>query len=222
MAACALCAFIETTDAKAEGLVLILNPQSGSFKARATSAAFARHFGPGGEPILTEDYEEAGHASEDSSQSDWSPTRRAIPSTEVQQAIEEVALRYAGHIGLRQADMSVSEWMAFFQSNIEIESGYNQNALSPVGAIGLGQLMPGTAEVLGVDPNDTMQNLDGSARYLLMLLERFGSKELALAGYNAGPEAVAKYNGIPPYDETQGHVKKVMAVYGKLTEGTTE
>lgn len=222
MATCAIGAFIGTTDVQADGLVLILNPQSGSFKARATSVSFARHFGPGGEPIPATLDDESAPPSDAGAEGDWMPKRRAIPSGEVQEAIEEVALRYAGHVGLRQADMTVSEWMAFFQSNIEIESGYNQNALSPVGAIGLGQLMPGTAEVLGVDPNDTMQNLDGSARYLLMLLERFGSKELALAGYNAGPEAVAKYNGIPPYDETQGHVKKVMAVYGKLTEGTTE
>jgi soluble lytic murein transglycosylase-like protein len=76
--------------------------------------------------------------------------------------------------------------------------------------------MPDTAETLGVDPHDIDENLDGSARYLLMMLERFGSEELALAAYNAGPEAVTRHGGIPPYEETQGHVAKVMAVFERL------
>ena len=131
-------------------------------------------------------------------------------------------MRYAGHSGLRKAGLSVTEWLTLFRANIEIESGYNQSAVSRTGAIGLGQLMPGTAAVLGVNPHNMNQNLDGSARYLLMLLDRFGSKELALAGYNAGPEAVAKYGGIPPYAETQGHVRKVMAVFQRLTVAMNE
>ena len=118
--------------------------------------------------------------------------------------------------------MSVTEWLSFFRANIEIESGYRQTAVSSVGAIGLGQLMPATAAKLGVNPNDMHQNLDGSARYMLMLLGRFGSKELALAGYNAGPGAVEKYGGLPPYRETQGHVRKVMSVFQKLTLATAE
>lgn len=64
------------------------------------------------------------------------------------------------------------------------------------------------------------QNLDGSARYLLFLLDRFGTKELALAGYNAGPEAVSRHGGIPPYRETIGHVRKVMAVFSRLNGDT--
>lgn len=140
-----------------------------------------------------------------------------IPRAEVDAAITETALRYSNHIALRRADLSVTEWLTLFRANIEIESGYSQAAVSRTGAIGLGQLMPGTAAVLGVDPHNMNQNLDGSARYLLMLLDRFGSKELALAGYNAGPEAVAKYGGIPPYAETQGHVRKVMGVFQRLT-----
>ena len=89
-----------------------------------------------------------------------------------------------------------------------------------MGAIGLGQLMPGTASLLEVDPHDWQQNLDGSARYLLTQIDRFDSAELALAAYNAGPEAVTQYGGIPPYEETQGHVQKVLAVFNRLREET--
>jgi soluble lytic murein transglycosylase-like protein len=106
-----------------------------------------------------------------------------------------------------------------FRANIEIESAYRQSAVSSAGAIGLGQLMPATARDLGVDPRDPLQNLDGSARYLAMMLELFGDPHLALAAYNAGPDAVRQYRGIPPYQETQNHVARVMAVVARL-EGT--
>ena len=69
---------------------------------------------------------------------------------------------------------------------------------------------------LGVDPRDPQQNLDGSARYLAMMLERFGDPRLALAAYNAGPAAVRQYGAIPPYRETQNHVARVMAVVARL------
>ena len=202
--------------ADGSGLVLVLNSSSGSFETQKQNTSFARHFGAGGVPLLADEPESKDDEVSLSTASAKAPAR-VIPAADVLAAIDEVGLRYAGHVGLRQADLTVTEWLAFFRANIEIESAYKQSALSSVGAIGLGQLMPGTAAMLGVDPYDTKQNLDGSARYLLMLLERFGETELALAGYNAGPEAVAKYGGIPPYAETQGHVKKVMAVYRRLT-----
>jgi soluble lytic murein transglycosylase-like protein len=126
------------------------------------------------------------------------------------------ALRYGSHRGLRQAGLSLTDWALFYRANIEIESAYDPGALSPVGAIGLGQLMPDTARELGVDPHDIAQNLDGSARYLLMMLERFGDPALALAAYNAGPHAVTRHGGIPPYPETQGHVARVTAVFERL------
>lgn len=206
-----------TEQAAAEGLVLVLNKDNGSFTARKQASSLARNFGPGGVPLGIEDEIKADRRATAPKVKVPGPR---IPRAEVQGAIEEVALRYASHPALRSADLSITEWMRFFRANIEIESGYNPNARSHVGAIGLGQLMPGTAAMLGVDPTDMRQNLDGSARYLLMLLERFGSKELALAGYNAGPEAVAKYGGIPPYEETQGHVQKVMTVFQRLTLAT--
>ncbi len=139
-----------------------------------------------------------------------------LPRAEVLTAIESTALRYAGHPGLRRTDLSVRDWLTLYRANIEIESAYRQDAVSSAGAIGLGQLMPATARDLGVDPRDPLQNLDGSARYLAMMLDTFGDPRLALAAYNAGPDAVRQYGGIPPYRETQNHVARVMAVVARL------
>lgn len=143
--------------------------------------------------------------------------RAPVPAPpEILAAIDATALRYAGHSGLRRAGLTVTDWAALYRANIEIESAYDPRALSGAGAIGLGQLMPDTARALGVDPHDPRQNLDGSARYLLMMLDRFGDSRLALAAYNAGPEAVDRHGGIPPYRETMGHVAKVTAAMLRL------
>jgi soluble lytic murein transglycosylase-like protein len=90
------------------------------------------------------------------------------------------------------------------------ESGFRPTAKSSKGALGLAQLMPQTARVLGVNPHDPGQNLDGGARYLKQQHRRFGDWRLALAAYNAGPEAVERYRGIPPYAETQNYVKAIL------------
>ena len=93
------------------------------------------------------------------------------------------------------------------------ESGYNPTATSRAGAQGLMQLMPGTAKNLGVsNPLDPAQSVDGAARMLSDLTRRFGSTELAVAAYNAGPGAVLKYGGVPPYPETQRYVRNVMSL----------
>lgn len=89
---------------------------------------------------------------------------------------------------------------------IQQESGWNPGAVSPKGATGLAQLMPGTARLLGVDINDPVQNLHGGARYLSMMHAKFGTWKLALAAYNAGPLAVDTHKGIPPYAETINYV----------------
>lgn len=93
---------------------------------------------------------------------------------------------------------------------VQQESGWNPSATSPKGAHGLAQLMPETAAHLGVDASDPGQNLDGGARYLRMMYDRFGDWKLALAAYNAGPEAVEKHGGVPPYAETTHYVKVIL------------
>ncbi len=96
------------------------------------------------------------------------------------------------------------------------ESNFDQSMISHAGAIGLGQLMPGTADWLGVDPHDPHENLTGAATYLRQQLDRFGSPDLALAAYNAGPNRVADAGGIPQIQETQLYVGRVLDTWEQL------
>lgn len=131
-------------------------------------------------------------------------------------ATRAVALRYQHHPALRLNDIPPREWAALFQALVWQESRFNPRAVSHKGAIGYAQLMPGTAAKLGVNPHDPMQNLDGGARYLLLQLQVFRSPLLALAAYNAGPGAVERYRGVPPYRETRDYVIRVLAERDRL------
>jgi len=100
---------------------------------------------------------------------------------------------------------------------IEVESSFNRRAVSPKGAQGLMQLMPETARALGVrNAFDPLENVRGGTRYLRRLIDRFdGSLELGLASYNAGPAAVVRHGGVPPYRETESYVRRVLRAYGR-------
>lgn len=123
------------------------------------------------------------------------------PITPTTSQVQTEAIRVAEQVGIPSN---------LFLALIRQESGFKQGSVSSAGAIGLTQLMPGTAEGLGVNPRDWRQNLVGGARYLRSQLDRFRDPKLALAAYNAGPGAVTKYGGIPPYAETQAYVQRVL------------
>ncbi|MFQ1702196.1 lytic transglycosylase domain-containing protein [Loktanella agnita] len=123
--------------------------------------------------------------------------------------------RYAGSYRGPYLDMARSAALRhnvpadLFLRLIQQESGWNTQARSNMGALGLAQLMPQTARELGVDPYDVVQNLAGGARYLRMQFDLFGNWRHALAAYNAGPQAVQRYGGVPPYAETQNYVQVI-------------
>ena len=119
---------------------------------------------------------------------------------------------------VREAAVRNSLPPAFVASVAKAESAMKQSAVSPKGAIGVMQLMPGTAKALDADPHDTEQNIDAGTRLLRDLLVKYeGDVVKALAAYNAGPGAVDKYNGLPPYRETQDYVNKVIRDYQKTS-----
>jgi soluble lytic murein transglycosylase-like protein len=128
-------------------------------------------------------------------------------------ALPRYAGRYKGEYLPVAREMAAKHGVPedLFLRLVQQESGWNPNAVSHAGATGLAQLMPGTAAKLGVNPRDPHQNLEGGARYLRMMYDRFGNWRLALAAYNAGPEAVQKHGGVPPYQETKNYVR---VIYG--------
>jgi len=110
---------------------------------------------------------------------------------------------------------------ALVKAVIKAESGFDHRAVSKAGAQGLMQLMPVTArEVQCIDVFDPQDNIQGGVRYLRKLLDLFGDARLALAAYNAGPEAVMKHRGVPPYGETRTYVNRVLKYYSLFKEGT--
>ena len=137
----------------------------------------------------------------------------------IEQMIAETAQKYAGHPALAKAGINAVEFRCWLQALVKQESNFSIGARSPVGAYGLTQIMPGTFTELGIPDNGSRQDprtqLDGGARYLLKGLGMFGTMPLALAAYNAGPGAVSRYGGIPPYAETRTYVAKITGYYNR-------
>jgi len=137
-----------------------------------------------------------------------------VESTSARELYDPYVLEYSNRHSLRPE---------LVRAVIQVESGYNPRALSPKGAMGLMQLMPDTARMLGVQrPYDPEQNIRGGTRYLRLLLDKYeGSEELALAAYNAGSGAVDRYGKrIPPYRETRDYVRKVGSKAGESSHST--
>jgi soluble lytic murein transglycosylase-like protein len=155
--------------------------------------------------LLGEPPEPNGAFGEELARLDTDPAasrRAAALPGETPAAIQPLIAAAAGRSGLPSE--LISAVMA-------AESGYRPDAVSPSGALGLMQLMPDTAHALGVsDPLDPLQNVLGGSEYLRQQLQRFGSVEKALAAYNAGPGAVERHGGVPPYPETQNYVQRIL------------
>jgi len=173
------------------------------FKALLESALSA---GPGTASAGSQGYQDLGLQS----YSGFNPLHQTSPTlrtgnSDIESLIAQVGQKYGVDSNLiRQVVLA--------------ESGFDSGAVSQAGAMGLMQLMPGTAQTYGVtNPLDPVQNLDGGTHFLRDLLDRFhGNVPLALAAYNAGPGTVDKYQGIPPYQETQNYVRKIMNGVGKF------
>ena len=156
---------------------------------------------PKGAPILNEIKQAQGDTSTDE-----------VPNTGVLECSDELNTYFQQAADTYGVDVKLLKCIAYAESN------FRTNISSGAGAMGVMQLMPKTAESLGVrDAYDPQQNILGGAKYISQQLERFdGNIEYALAAYNAGPNRVQEYGGIPPYEETQNYVKKVMELYNSL------
>lgn len=210
-------------------------PRSGNFRAnlQAASAASAVSTAPassgGGATVRTASAPDAGPATtvttstatmqaastpSASAPSAARPTPSAGPVGSWARGLPSSGRAWAGDIERAATRAGVDP--ALLAALVWTESGFRPDAVSHAGARGLAQLMPATAEGLGVDPDDPQQNLAGGARFLRSMLDRFGTPALALAAYNAGPGRVADAGGIPNIPETQAYVPKVLARYDQI------
>ena len=168
----------------------------------AVSAGVDQNF----QSILDASMSTKAGASVSSSDKVFSPSSVAASKSASKEELDSLISKYASQNSLDPD---------FVKAVVKQESGFNPSAKSHCGAMGLMQLMPATASSLGVhNPYDPEQNIAGGTKYLKGLMDRFeGNKELALAAYNAGPGAVKKYGGVPPYRETQNYVKNIISSY---------
>ncbi|HKP80085.1 MAG TPA: lytic transglycosylase domain-containing protein [Phenylobacterium sp.] len=182
-------AFVSSVFAAALGLALAAAPAGASAQVLSIGddGAVTTYSGPA---VYTSDGATAISQPE--------PTVLRAPPEEVVRLIREASSRHAVPAPIVEA----VAWQ---------ESRFDHTAISPKGARGVMQLLPATASGLGVDASDLQGNIDGGAAYLAQQLRRFGDVKLALAAYNAGPKAVERYGGVPPYAETQSYVRAIMA-----------
>jgi len=208
-------------------LIFACSAPAGEYAVLASGARLhaQRHESDGGKVTL---FTETGSTEMDASlvvrfeQEDYAPLREeptAVPAT----APPTPTLKPLGIVEL--VDNAARKYglpPAFVRAVVAVESGYRADAVSPKGAIGLMQLMPGTARELGADPNIPEQNVDAGARYLRDLLLKYDNHAYhALAAYNAGPGAVDKYHGVPPYRETQNYILNVLRKWQEPQPGWT-
>lgn len=141
------------------------------------------------------------------------PSTSRIPRPKRAYGLANARVRVLAFI--RAAEMRHALPRGLLEALVEVESGYQPFVVSRAGAMGLAQLMPATAKALGVlNPFDASANVEGGARFLRAMLDRFGSVSLALAAYNAGPVAVLRSRGIPANSETPAYIRKVLTVWG--------
>ena len=174
-----------------------------------------RHESDGGKVTL---YTQTGSTELDATQvlgfeqEDFKPAEVAAPAAAPSPATKPASLADLVDNAARKYGLPP----AFVRAVVAVESGYRPDAVSPKGAIGLMQLMPATARELGADPNVPEQNVDAGTRYLRDLLLKYDNHAYhALAAYNAGPGAVDKYHGVPPYRETQAYILNVLRNWRK-------
>lgn len=142
------------------------------------------------------------------------PASTPFPAAESKPALPEPTPRELVEAAARKNGLPPH----FVHSVVSAESGYRTDAISPKGAIGLMQLMPATAASYGADPRNPAQNVEAGTALLRELLIKYdGDPRRALAAYNAGPGAVSRYNGVPPYRETQTYIERVLRKYNKAS-----